>query len=402
MAGETVTSAPQTWWDSYWYPHPGAGMINNNNGTITISDGVNFIATIPTPPNFHDVLPSNGWFPNNFHSYVVDSYVKSTNADALMNWVIRNPTANLNNAPSTPYGTANDATPTVGPQSGIAWMVPSVLGDNRVHTYTTVNELNGRTMNVNLTDLSHLLYNGIVAIETEQNPDGSATIHHYGVGEGFLQSEMLSLTYWVTGAFINNVWTYHYPDANHPLYDPNVFGGYSGIPEYRNGGAGGAAYSYDNSYLYNPTPTLNFNSNATSAYSNYDTSYLYNAVNSSANNYTTGYNYGSTYSSYNYDTSYLYNSSASSSYSYTTGYNYGSTYSPYSSYNYDNSYLYNSSASSSYNYTTGYNYGSLYTPSSSYNYTTGYNYGSLYTPSSSYNYTTSYNYGSLYTPELVL
>jgi hypothetical protein len=223
MAGETVSSSPLSWWQSWSSPNLGAGIINNGNGTLTITDGINYRVTIPGSQNFPDVLPEQSWFsPDAFHLYQYDSRIENAGNVDLMNWVYDYPTANFGNSRSTLHGTPNDATPTVFPQSFLAPIAPFLdLGDNRVHTYMATNELTGQPMNVNLTDFTHVLFPGAVLIQSIKNADGSVTLQHFGIGDSAFQSEsyfpVLGQLGWFAGFSINSVWWEHAPSDEHPL-----------------------------------------------------------------------------------------------------------------------------------------------------------------------------------------
>ncbi len=160
--------------------------------------GTNIRFTFAKPPGWPSSIKEGD---RNYHSYsksVVDqkgsaSNGKTQRADALAKAIQQNPTPGVD-APASPEGTTNDASPAPGFPPGM----PSP-----VKSYTRV-DASGRPMVVNVTQPGHPLFPGYVARFVTIGQDGKIVANNVGEGRGALQSPTSPLGFGRN--LINNVW----------------------------------------------------------------------------------------------------------------------------------------------------------------------------------------------------
>jgi hypothetical protein len=121
-------------------------------------------------------------------------------------FLVQHPTPGYPQA-ATPQGTPNDATPYVG---GIS--LPITISP--VKSFTTINQLDGQPVVVNVTESGHPLASGIVVREAIQSSDGSTSIQNWGEGTSSLQGPGSPVA-----NDINNVWQTQTP-ANQTQSSP--------------------------------------------------------------------------------------------------------------------------------------------------------------------------------------
>jgi RHS repeat-associated protein len=180
---------------------------STSNGFVSCaSSNYQFTVPVATSPL---AWPFNGTDAVNFTSSDPGYHTYSTPAnngnainvspEAAYNYIVNNPVPGTSN-PATPAGTANDATPFIG--NNYAVISP-------VMSYTTINELNGQPIMVNITLPGHLLDPGIVVREVDTDANGGTIINNWGEGTAALQDPN-SWTGFASKS-INGVWNDLYP-----------------------------------------------------------------------------------------------------------------------------------------------------------------------------------------------
>jgi RHS repeat-associated protein len=173
-----------------------------SSGRTTTCFTAVYRVSFETQPGFKDFTSASP----NYHFYTVPASTPGMTKAQDQSFLVQHPTPGYPQA-ATPQGTPNDATPYVG---GIS--LPITISP--VKSFTTINQLDGQPVVVNVTESGHPLASGIVVREAIQSSDGSTSIQNWGEGTSSLQGPGSPVA-----NDINNVWQTQTP-ANQTQSSP--------------------------------------------------------------------------------------------------------------------------------------------------------------------------------------